>query len=309
MHYNIVIVADERYIQHSAVMLTSLFCTNREKKFIIYLLTDGISLETEAKFREVCTNYNAQLKVIKCSIENLGDFPIGQWQPIMYFKLLIPQLLPSSEDRCLFLDGDMIVYDDIKPLYFWNLEDKVIAAAEDIPDCIAFKSRLGLKATDICINSGVMVCDLIKWRKMEHTLPIMEYASKIIRKIVNEQDVLACYFQNKIALLPIRWNMTTFYFFRSPKIFDKYLPELNISKRNPGIIHFAAPIKPWFKDCQHPYRRTYAKYLKLTPWKGSRFPIFEQLTLWGRIKKMTRNFLNEIGFLSDPMFTPYIKSV
>lgn len=103
--------------------------------------------------------------------------------------------------------------------------------------------------------------------------------------------------------------MTTFYFFRSPKIFDKYLPELNISKRNPGIIHFAAPIKPWFKDCQHPYRRTYAKYLKLTPWKGSRFPIFEQLTLWGRIKKMTRNFLNEIGFLSDPMFTPYIKSV
>lgn len=179
----------------------------------------------------------------------------------------------------------MIVHDDIKPLYSWNLEDKVIAAAEDIPDCLSFKSRLGLEPSDVCINSGVMVCDLIKWRKIEHALPIMEYASKIIGKIVNEQDVLACYFQNKIALLPIRWNMTTFYFFRSPKIFDKYLPELHVSKCNPGIIHFAAPIKPWFKDCQHPYRWSYKKYLKLTPWKGSRFPIFEQLTLWGRIKK------------------------
>ena len=81
----------------------------------IYLLTDGISLETEAKLREVCTNFHVQLNVINCSIENLGDFPIGQWQPIMYFKLLIPQLLPSSEERCLFLDGDMIVHDDIKP--------------------------------------------------------------------------------------------------------------------------------------------------------------------------------------------------
>ena len=130
--------------------------------------------------------------------------------------------------------------------------------------------------------------------------------SKIIRKIVNEQDVLACYFQNKIALLPIRWNMTTFYFFRSPKIFDKYLSELNVSKRSPGIIHFAAPIKPWFKDCQHPYRKLYSKYLKLTPWKGCGFSIYEQLTLWGRIKKIIRNYLNNLGILKDPMFTPPI---
>ena len=55
MHYNIVIVADERYIQHSAVMLTSLFYTNREKKFIIYLLTDGISVARE--FNKQVQNY------------------------------------------------------------------------------------------------------------------------------------------------------------------------------------------------------------------------------------------------------------
>lgn len=101
--------------------------------------------------------------------------------------------------------------------------------------------------------------------------------------------------------------MTTFYFFRSPKIFDKYLSELNVSKRSPGIIHFAAPIKPWFKDCQHPYRKLYSKYLKLTPWKGWCFSIYEQLTLWGRIKKTIRNYLNNWGILKDPMFTPPIK--
>ena len=225
----------------------------------------------------------------------------------MYFKLLIPQLLPSTEKRCLFLDVDMVVHDDITSLYEWNLGDKVIAAAEDMSDCVAFKPRLGLKDTDLCINSGVMVCDLEKWRLMEQEQPIMTYATNIISIIVNEQDVLACYFRDKIALLPIRWNMTTFYFNRKPKIFSKYLPELEAAKRFPGIIHFAAPIKPWFKDCQHPYRKLYKKYLMLTPWKKYHFPIFEQLTPWGRVKKTIRNWLNSHNLMKDGIFTPPIK--
>ena len=307
MHYNIVIVSNEGYIQHAAVMLVSLFTMNKDKHFAIYLLTDGITNATEDKLREVCDAHQADLKVIKCGIDNLGDFAVGQWKPIMYFKLLIPQLVPSTEKRCLFLDVDMVVHDDITSLYEWNLGDKVIAAAEDMPDCVAFKPRLGLKDTDLCINSGVMVCDLEKWRLMEQEHPIMAYATNIISKIVNEQDVLACYFRDKIALLPIRWNMTTFYFNRKPKIFSKYLPELEAAKRFPGIIHFAAPIKPWFKDCQHPYRKLYKQYLMLTPWKKYYFPIFEQLTPWGRVKKTIRNWLNSHNLMKDGIFTPPIK--
>lgn len=307
MHYNIVIVSNEGYIQHAAVMLVSLFTMNKDKHFVIYLLTDGITNATEDKLREVCDAHQADLKVIKCGIDNLGDFPVGQWQPIMYFKLLIPQLLPSTEKRCLFLDVDMVVHDDITSLYEWNLGDKVIAAAEDMPDCVAFKPRLGLKDTDLCINSGVMVCDLEKWRLMEQKQPIMAYATNIISKIVNEQDVIACYFKDKIALLPIRWNMTTFYFNRCPKIFSKYLHGLDWAKKYPGIIHFAAPIKPWFKDCQHPYRKLYKQYLKLTPWRNYQFPIYEQLSKWGRIKKTMRNWLNRNGMMKDCGFTPPIK--
>lgn len=307
MHYNIVIVSNEGYIQHAAVMLVSLFTMNKDKHFVIYLLTDGITNATEDKLREVCDAHQADLKVIKCRIDNLGDFPVGQWKPIMYFKLLIPQLLPSTEKRCLFLDVDMVVHDDITSLYEWNLGDKVIAAAEDMPDCVAFKPRLGLKDTDLCINSGVMVCDLEKWRLMEQKQPIMAYATNIISKIVNEQDVIACYFKDKIALLPIRWNMTTFYFNRCPKIFSKYLHGLDWAKKYPGIIHFAAPIKPWFKDCQHPYRKLYKQYLKLTPWRNYQFPIYEQLSKWGRIKKTMRNWLNRNGMMKDCGFTPPIK--
>ena len=44
---------------------------------MIYLLTDGITNATEDKLREVCDARQADLKVIKCGIDNLGDFQVG----------------------------------------------------------------------------------------------------------------------------------------------------------------------------------------------------------------------------------------
>lgn len=60
----------------------------------------------------------------------------------MYLKLLMPQLLPTNIERCLFLDVDIIINADITELYHIDLVDNIIAAAEDIPDCIYIKNGL-----------------------------------------------------------------------------------------------------------------------------------------------------------------------
>lgn len=59
----------------------------------------------------------------------------------MYLKLFIPQLLPADAGRCLFLDVDMIINADITELYHMDLSGKIIAAAEDMPDCVYIKKR------------------------------------------------------------------------------------------------------------------------------------------------------------------------
>lgn len=314
MPYNIVIVANEAYMQHAAVMLCSLFETNRNKKFDIYLLTDGITDTSENRLQEMCHKYSSRLIVKQPETElgkslgiNLKDLPVGQWHTMMYYKLFMPVMLPPQCDRCLFLDVDMVINDDIQPLYDWDLQGNIIAAAEDIPDCNeTHKPRLGMKLSDIYINSGVMVCNLSAWRKKEAGAPIFEYVKKVSGNIMNEQDVIAMYFKGELTLLPIRWNMTTFYFMRVPKIFDKYLSLLPEAKCNPGIIHFAAPIKPWFKDCSHPYKGLYKKYLSMTEWKNFRFVNWEALTPRQRVNKIIKNFLNNIGVLKDPLYTPPI---
>lgn len=310
MVYNIVIVANEAYIQHSAVMLCSLFETNKGKQFDIYLLTNGVKDTTCASLQVLCTKYNSRLFVKMPETElgkelniNLEELPTGQWSTMMYYKLFMPLMLPQECDRCLFLDGDMVINDDIEQLYNWNLENSIIAAAEDIPDCIKIKERLGLKQTDKYINSGVMVCDLNAWRRIEREKPIFDFVKSVADIIINEQDVIAMYFKDRLSFLPIRWNMTTFYFMRVPKIFDKYKDELPKAKRHPGIIHFAAPIKPWFRDCIHPYVGLYKEYLNMTPWCHYVFPYGEPLTPKQRINKKIKNALNRLNILKDPLFT------
>ena len=152
--YNIVCVSDDSYIQHAAVMLCSLFENNRNKIFHIYLLTTGIQTETEEKLRKFCKQYHAELTHLTCSIKELSNLPVGQWNAIMYLKLLIPQLLPNDTARCLFLDVDIIINSDIDPLYTMDLNNAILAAAEDIPDCIMHKKRLGLDSNEKYINSG-----------------------------------------------------------------------------------------------------------------------------------------------------------
>lgn len=309
MVYNIVIVANEAYIQHSAVMLCSLFDTNKDKQFDIYLLTDGIKDTTCARLQDLCTKYNSRLFVKLPEIElgkelniNLKDLPTGQWSTMMYYKLFMPLMLPQECDRCLFLDGDMVINDDIEQLYNWNLGNSIIAAAEDIPDCIKIKERLGLKQTDKYINSGVMVCDLNAWRKKESLNPIFDFVKSVAGIIINEQDVIAMYFKDKLSFLPIRWNMTTFYFLRKPIIFDKYLKEIKQAQLFPGIIHYAAPIKPWFRDCMHPYRDKYRKFLNISEWPSKPMTYFNKLSTVGRIKYNIRWFLNSINLKNDPFF-------
>ena len=106
--------------------------------------------------------------------------------------------------------------------------------------------------------------------------------------------------------------MVTLYFNRVPKIFPKYLAELEEAKRNPAIIHFAAPIKPWFTDSQHPYAYLYKKYIRAYAQTlhikiNMRFPYVEKLTHCQRFNKYIRNLLNRIGVMKDTGYTPPVK--
>ena len=284
-------------------MLASLFANNNGHLFSIYVLSEDFSDISERRVKQLCDKYDQNLIVIHHSLSTeYNVLNVGQWNQIMYLKLLTPSLLPDNVDRYLFLDVDIIINSNIIDLYCIDLSDKIMAACEDMSECDQHKRRLGLALSDVYINSGVMVVDLKKWREKERKFPINDCIKHNKQNILNDQDVIALYFKGQIKLLPIKWNMTTFYFMRKPKIFEKYIPELESAKKNPAIIHFACPIKPWFADCNHPYGFLYRKYLKETWWRHVKLENFEQLTFRKRFNKHIKRILNFLGIIKDPMF-------
>lgn len=301
-NYNIVCVSNEQYVQHAAVMLCSLFENNKGKKFSIYYLMYDLSEISKNKIIKLCNKYGNNVVFINCSMEKVSDFPVGQWNIAIYLKLFMPILLPPKVERCLFLDVDLIVNSDISDLYNYDLDDKIIAATEDIPDCINHKQRLNLSSSDYYINSGVMVCNLKLWRIKNNKNNILDFSKKVFHLIKNEQDIIALYFKGNIKDLPIKWNMVTFYFERTPQILSKYKSQLKEAKRDPFIIHYACPIKPWFSDCNHPYRNLYKRYLLKTEWKNYKFTRYENLSFLKIIKKRIRIFLNKINIIQDKRF-------
>lgn len=306
--YNIVCIADENYAQHTAVMLCSLLESNKGKTFHVFLMTYAMTADTRQKLYQVIEGYGSLLTIIeddyeKTSIATLkSETSTKAWNSIMYLKTLIPQYLPEGVNRFLFLDVDMIVRADIAPLYGMDLKGNVIAACEDYLYQQVHKDRLALKADDYYINSGVMVVDLCLWREMEKRYPMADFLRDNAHLLNNDQDVFALYFKNRIMLLPSsQWNATTFFFEQKPRVLDKYLPEVDAVRHNPYIVHFCEPIKPWFKECKHPYRNEYGKYLRMTPWKDYKYPSCK--TVYGKpVWKYTLKYwLNRWRVLKTPI--------
>lgn len=307
--FHIVCIADEAYAQHAAVMLTSLFETNRENKFRVFLMTISMGEETKRKLYTVAEGYGNELSVIEVGedvtlLEGLKTETIHKtWNPIMYLKLLIPQNLPQEVKEFLFLDVDVIVNHNIRTLYKYGQNGtSIVYACEDYKFQQVHKDRLGLRDEDLYINSGVMMVNLEVWRKMNQEVPMSIFLNQYKEILNNDQDAFALYFRGKIGLLPTnQWNATTFFFEQAPRILDKYLSELGNVRKDPYIVHFCEPVKPWFKECTHPYQYLYAKYLQHTPWRDYQFANSGAYRGWELFKYYAKYWLNVWGIREEPM--------
>lgn len=303
--YNVVCIADDLYAMHAGVMLSSLLYHSTQP-CRVFLFTTNMQEQNRQKLEEtVKLHEGSQIHIMDVDIEkwDINKLSKGEcikaWNLIMYLKLLMPRILPHDIDRVLFLDVDMVINSDISDLYNIDFQNNVIVGCEDWKYCYIHKERLGLAQDDCYINSGVVMVNLSKWRTLDKINPVDVFMLNHKDKILNDQDAFALYFRGEVRYIDQKWNATTFYFERKPRIADKYLPILDEVRKSPKIIHFCEPIKPWFKECRHPYRKLYHKFLKQTPWKDFRYPSCK--THFGKPawRYIAKHWLNLLGLRHD----------
>lgn len=263
---NILIGSDINYAPYYGVMLTSLFMNNKESQFDIYLLTDSSWTDQETqKFETLCRQYNSNFYVYVVNVNLVKDFPKAAHITLpTYYRLQSCNILPKSVHKILYLDGDMIVVGDIRPLWGINLDGYAFAGAEDMDSVFGeCYTRLGYDPKYGYSNAGVSLYNLDYWRKYnisEQLMQLIANSPEIIKWM--DQDAMNALLHGKRYRLPQRYNFQTLFlsshWWRAYS--DEQRNDIKSECRNVVIVHYNGVDKPW-----------YYQYFGLPFWKEWRY--------------------------------------
>lgn len=267
----------------------------------INILEQNISLYNKNLLRKQFENSQINLNFINVHsrINNLSKFVDKRPFSVDTFsRFFIPDLIDYK--KCIYIDLDTIVLEDLKKLYNINLDDKYLAASRDViflsmccDDKIKkyAKSKLKLTHIDNYFQSGVLLLNLEKMRTNNTSTFCVEVLNKL-KPYFADQCVYNYIFQDEVLYLDTTWNYQTYTNERKLKnlkdfITIKHLKNYVDAFKNPKIIHFSGNCKPWFSPNEE-YAEIWWKYARKTP--------FYELLVQEMIE---HSIINEMKLLTD----------
>lgn len=282
---NIVFASDNNYAQHTAVAMASVLVNTKVSQRIqFYLIDDEIQQENKEKITKTVQNLGGNIEFIKIKNSRLEDcYVSGELSRASYFRLDIANILDENIEKIIYLDCDLLVYDDIEKMWQLDMGGKPVAATCDLGIMASARVRkqknkfIGLPFDAPYFNAGVLIMDLKKWRDGNYAEAIIALATQ--NKYPNhDQDALNKFFMNNWQEIPLRWDVI-------PPVFNLFLkivtkPDLRKkaieAKLNPAIFHYAGGYKPWEYEIHDGFNDKYYEYLKLTEYKDAKMPQFDK---------------------------------
>lgn len=261
---HVAFAASASYFRHTAVSAISLLEHGRGAPVALHLVTCDDDAAELARLVDALAPYpQATLECHRVPAGRIAG--LHEREGITretYLRILIPQILPRSIRRVLYLDSDVVVADDVAALWATNLGGKAVAGARDL------LALVGNERNPDYINAGVLVMDLDRWRIDGLAEHILDYAFLQGERLeFQDQDAINAVLAGDIAHLDPRWNVQThMYRCGRPMLGDAYAPVLR-ARRDPGIIHYITH-KPWTFRSRTLRRRDYFRHQARTPWRG-----------------------------------------
>ena len=136
--------------------------TGEHHDIYIAFIDDHLNVQNQTFLRKVAKKYDAGIHYYNLKGDFLYGFPVGEWAIEMWLRLYAVKFLPQSIDKILYLDADIVIIKTIRDFYMQNLDGYYFAGCEDIAirNDDYEKSFVGLKHSDIYINSGVLMINL-----------------------------------------------------------------------------------------------------------------------------------------------------
>jgi lipopolysaccharide biosynthesis glycosyltransferase len=196
--------------------------------------------------------------------------PLGEhFTEATYYRLLLPDLLPSKVSKLVYLDSDVIVRHPIEDLWAVNLDEHGTGAVLN-PRAVNY-GEMGLRNEKDYFNAGVLVMDLDRWRKQRVHRRALQFAAKFHGQLpCADQDALNHVLAGAWKRLDLRWNQQYKFFIHSAAYLRVPWFALWRARSAPYIVHYSTNTKPWHSSNQHPWRSFYFEQLDRTHYSGWR---------------------------------------
>lgn len=261
---------DTAYVPHMAATIASIISNSKDCQFRFFVIHDGISDEDRKRVEAVAPGHQFEWPVITDSrMLNLGTR--HHINRSTYYRFAIPELLPATTSKVLYLDSDLVVLRDIRELWNTGMQGHPIAAVQDpMVDYKGFAKRWDLPASERgYFNAGVLLFDLDYIRSQNVFEPAFDLMLNRWDDLdFGDQCILNILFWDNWMKLDPTWNVQRCMVLQEPNHTAYADASAFPTGRRPKIIHYTEHNKPWSVDAYHPYPWSYYKYLRHTPyWK------------------------------------------
>ena len=254
MRIPIVFATDKNYIFYTCVAISSLAQNAARETIYDISVLIGEDFPDKSLLDDVEKKYpNVTIRFIKVNQEAFRNVTINNNHvtKATFYRLLLCDLL--DDDRCIYLDSDIVVTEDLQTLYSVEIDGYYIAGCRDIwIDMMAEEKRAvrrlrtGIPSMDEYVNGGVLVMNLRKIREDGIDRMFVRQLDK--NYPYEDQDIMNVCCYGKILHLPAKWNIFTLFLGRLEEMRAKGIGRdvLEAFGRRQGIIHYATPfIRPW----------------------------------------------------------------
>jgi lipopolysaccharide biosynthesis glycosyltransferase len=237
----IVLACDKAYAMPLATALRSAVESNKsDSPLEFHVLTDSFPKDMQKRVFDSLPAGSASINWVTIDLKPFENFTtLSHISKITYARFLIPELFPDSVSKVLYLDADILVLDDLGPLWETDLEGFVLGAVLDRWDQRIKDNNPGLERVPRVrdyFNAGVLLVDLNRWRKERISEKALQYLVHHPHSLFSDQDALNVACDGLWKRLNSRWNFHD--------IDEKCISTFNPHER-PPIVHFAAREKPW----------------------------------------------------------------
>ncbi len=267
----VVCAADNKYAPYCGAMITSLFHNNNNNEVEVNIISSYFDEDNLKKFRLLELQFNQKINIVEIDKSYYTSLPIGKKFTNIsveaYFRLSATSLF-KDYDKVLYLDCDMIVNEDLLPLWNIDINNYAFAGIEDSLSSINYNlKRLGYCNENSYYNSGMGLYNLKFLREFDFERKVNDMIKNHYDLIVyHDQDIINYVCHGFFKNVSIRWNLLDCFLMEKPDISLDRLDDFERWIQNPGIIHFSAKYKPWNTEGFHPYSDVFWKYVKMSPW-------------------------------------------